>query len=45
MKVAMVGKGNIGTGLARVLGKTDNDVVVADRGDGSEAVKKLAAQD
>jgi len=45
MKVAIVGTGNIGTGLARVLVKTDNDVVVADRGDGSEAVKKLAAQD
>jgi len=44
MKVTIIGTGNIGSGLARVLAKTDNDIVVADRGDGSEAVKKLVAQ-
>lgn len=43
MKVTIIGTGNIGSGLARVLAKTNHDVVVADRGDGSEAVKKLAA--
>ncbi len=45
MKVTIIGTGNIGSGLARVLTKTANEVVVADRGDGSEAVKKLAALD
>jgi NADPH-dependent F420 reductase len=45
MKVAIIGTGNIGSGLARVLTNTENEVVVADRGDGSEAVKKLAKQD
>lgn len=44
MKVTIIGTGNIGSGLAQVLTRTNNDVVVADRGDGSEAVQKLAAK-
>ncbi len=45
MKIAIIGLGNIGSGLARVLSRTENEIIAVDRGDGSEAAKKLEQQD
>ena len=41
MKIAIVGTGNIGSGLARVLGKTQNSIIVADPESGAQAAAKL----
>ena len=41
MNIAVVGGGNIGSGLARVLSKSDNNVVVADLDGGGAAAAKL----
>ena len=43
MNIAIIGIGNIGSGLARVLAKTEHDVIVADRDDGTTAAGKLKA--
>lgn len=45
MRIAIIGTGNVGTGLATVLGKTKYDVIVADRAGGVEAARKLEAED
>lgn len=39
--IAIIGTGNIGAGLARVLGKAGNAILVADTKGGAEAVAKL----
>lgn len=44
MKIAIIGTGGIGTGLASVLAKTAHDVTVSDRKGGTEAAAKLAAR-
>lgn len=44
MNIAIIGTGNIGSGLARVLSKTEHDVVVADRGNGAASAEKLKAE-
>lgn len=41
MNIAVIGTGNIGSGIALVLGKTKHGVVVADRKGGAEAAAKL----
>lgn len=43
MNIAIIGTGNVGSGLARVLAKTANGVVIADRNGGTEAAAKLKA--
>jgi len=43
MNIAIIGSGNIGSGLARVLAKTSNGVVIADTKGGAEAAAKLKA--
>ncbi len=44
MKIAIIGTGSIGTGLASVLAKTGREVTVADRKGGTEAAAKLAGR-
>lgn len=44
MNIAVIGTGNVGAGLAFVLGKTQHNVVVADREGGTEAAKKLGTE-
>lgn len=44
MKIAIIGTGGIGAGLASVLAKAGNEVTVSDRKGGAEAVAKLAAK-
>lgn len=44
MKIAIIGTGGIGTGLASVLAKTGHDITIADRKGGTEAAAKLAAR-
>jgi len=44
MNIAIIGTGNIGAGLARVLSAAGNTVVVSDRKGGAEAADKLKAQ-
>lgn len=44
MNIAIIGTGNIGSGLATVLAKTRHGVVVADRKGGEELAAKLKAQ-
>lgn len=41
MNIAIIGSGNIGSGLARKLGKTSNGVVISDQKGGVEAAQKL----
>ena len=41
MNIAIIGTGNVGSGLASVLSKTNHDVVVSDRKGGVEAARKL----
>jgi len=43
MNIAIIGTGNIGSGLAQVLGRTKHGVVVADTKGGTEAAEKLKA--
>lgn len=43
MNIAIIGSGNIGSGLARTFAKTKHGVVLADRKGGQEAADKLAA--
>ena len=43
MKIAIIGMGNIGSGLAHVLAKTSNDLLVADRETGKAAAVAQAA--
>lgn len=43
MNIAIIGTGNIGSGLAQVLGHTKHGVVVADTKGGAEAAEKLKA--
>ena len=43
MNIAIIGMGNIGSGLARVLGKTEHSVVVVDRDGGTASAEKLKA--
>ncbi len=42
MKIAIVGTGNIGSGLARTFARTAHDVIVADREGGAAAASRLA---
>jgi predicted dinucleotide-binding enzyme len=44
MTIAIIGMGNIGSGLAHVLAKTSNNVLVADRDGGKAAAGKLQAE-
>ena len=44
MKVAIIGIGNVGSGLALALGKTNHQVFVVDRHGGLEASAKLKEQ-
>lgn len=44
MNIAIIGTGNIGAGLASVLGKTDHQVVVSDTSGGAEAAGTLQAK-
>jgi NADPH-dependent F420 reductase len=44
MKIAIIGTGGIGAGLASVLAKTAHEITVADRKGGTEAAAKLAAR-
>jgi len=44
MKIAIIGTGGIGAGLASVLANGKNEVTVSDRKGGSEAAAKLAAR-
>lgn len=44
MNIAIIGTGNIGAGIALVLGKTKHGVVVADTNGGTEAAAKLKAE-
>jgi len=44
MKVAIIGIGNVGSGLALALGKTNHEVIVVDRNGGGEAAEKLKEQ-
>lgn len=41
MNIAIIGSGNIGSGLARVFGKTSNGIVISDQEGGVEAAAKL----
>lgn len=43
MNIAIIGMGNIGSGLARVLAKTEHNVMVVDRDNGITAAAKLNA--
>lgn len=43
MNIAIIGMGNIGLGLARVLGKTEHNVLVVDRDGGTASAEKLKA--
>ena len=43
MNIAIIGMGNIGSGLARVLAKTEHNVIAVDRDHGTAAVEKLKA--
>lgn len=44
MKIAIIGTGNIGSGLASVLAKTGHGIVVSDRKGGAELAGKLGLQ-
>lgn len=44
MKIAIIGTGGIGSGLASVLAKSTHEVTVADRKGGAEAAENLAAR-
>jgi predicted dinucleotide-binding enzyme len=44
MNIAIIGTGNIGSGLATVVAKTNNSVVVADRKGGEELAARLKEQ-
>lgn len=44
MKIAIIGTGGIGSGLASVLAKTSHEVTVSDRKGGTEAAAKLAGR-
>ena len=44
MKIAIIGTGGIGAGLASVLAKAGNEVTVSDRKGGADAAAKLAAK-
>ncbi|APZ51715.1 NADPH-dependent F420 reductase [Salipiger abyssi] len=44
MNIAIIGTGNIGSGLGRVIGRTSHGVVVSDQQGGTEAAAKLAAE-
>lgn len=44
MNIAIIGMGNIGSGMAHVLGKTEHSVVVVDRDGGTASVEKLKAE-
>lgn len=44
MNIAIIGMGNIGSGLAQVLAKTEHKVVVVDRDNGTAAAEKLRAE-
>ena len=44
MKIAIIGTGGIGAGLASVLAKTAHDITVSDRKGGTEAAAMLAAK-
>lgn len=44
MKIAIIGTGGIGAGLASVLAKTKHEITVADRKGGTEAAAKLAVR-
>ncbi|NVK33982.1 MAG: NAD(P)-binding domain-containing protein [Rhodobacteraceae bacterium] len=41
MNIAIIGTGNIGSGLAKVLAKTANGVVITDQHGGQDAAQKL----
>jgi len=43
MTIAIIGTGNIGSGLAQVLSRTSHRVLVVDRNGGHEAAEKLQA--
>lgn len=43
MNIAIIGSGNIGSGLARAISKTSNGVVISDQDGGVEAAAKLKA--
>ncbi|PLY03921.1 MAG: F420-dependent NADP oxidoreductase [Desulfuromonas sp.] len=44
MTIAIIGTGNIGSGLAQVLSKTSHKVLVVDRNGGNAAAEKLQAE-
>lgn len=44
MKIAIIGTGNVGAGLASVLAGTTHAITVTDRKGGTEAAARLAAQ-
>ena len=44
MNIAIIGIGNVGSGLARVLGETEHKVIVVDRDGGEVAASKLKAE-
>jgi len=44
MTIAVIGTGNIGSGLAQALGKTAHKVIVVDRNGGQAAAEKLRAE-
>ena len=44
MKIAIIGTGGVGAGLASVLAKTAHEITVSDRKGGTEASAKLAAR-
>ncbi|WP_111431771.1 NAD(P)-binding domain-containing protein [Rhodobacteraceae bacterium DSL-40] len=44
MQIAIIGTGNIGSGLASVLGRTAHDVTAGDRSDGRTAAEKLTGE-
>lgn len=44
MQIAIIGTGNIGSGLASVLGRTAHDVTVSDQSGGHAAAQKLAGE-
>ena len=44
MNITIIGTGNIGSGLARVLAGTGHDITVVDRDDGAAAAAKLNAE-
>lgn len=44
MKIAIIGTGGIGAGLASVLAKTNHEITVSDRKGGAEAAAKLAGR-